>query len=248
MATMKFEQHDIKWDSDKIHRFWDFVTTNASLSNQFFGLTAGKHVASILNKTSKIKRLSNIIDISCGKGDILYSLLPYLNHGQSIYGTDFSEENIKYVNNRLKSSNQFQKALLLREYPSPFPEEFFDLVIMTEIIEHLSDKELELTLNEAHRILKKGGYLFITTPYSEDLDANKIMCPDCGCVFHRWQHRRSWTPDTLQKKLEEYHFYTRLLNPMTLSSSLKMRFTFKLAKRMNLMKPKSILYLGEKQA
>lgn len=248
MATMKFEQHDIKWDSDKINRFWNFISTNVSLSNQFFGLNAGKHVASIINKALKMKRLSNIIDISCGKGDILCSLLPFLNHGQSIYGTDFSEENIKDVNNRLKNSRQFQKALILREYPSPFSEEFFDLVIMTEIIEHLDDKELKLTLDEANRMLKKGGYLFITAPYSEDLDAKKIMCPDCGCVFHIWQHRRSWTPDTLQKKMKEYCFYTRLLKTMTLSSSLKERFVFKLAKKANLMKPKSILYLGEKQA
>jgi len=46
--------------------------------------------------------------------------------------------------------------------PLPFPDGFFDLVIFTEIIEHLTNPFF--ALSEIRRVLKPGGWLLITTP------------------------------------------------------------------------------------
>lgn len=43
----------------------------------------------------------------------------------------------------------------------PFPNESFDVVYMGDILEHLFD--VEKALAEAHRVLKRGGELIITT-------------------------------------------------------------------------------------
>ncbi len=57
-----------------------------------------------------------------------------------------------------------------------FPDEYTDLVISMEVVEHLTDPELveyldgfyksglKSTLRETYRVLKKGGKCFLTTP------------------------------------------------------------------------------------
>lgn len=49
------------------------------------------------------------------------------------------------------------------ERPTPFPDQYFDGVVMNEVLEHLfHDVE---ALEEANRILKKDGVLVVTVPY-----------------------------------------------------------------------------------
>jgi 2-polyprenyl-3-methyl-5-hydroxy-6-metoxy-1,4-benzoquinol methylase len=53
--------------------------------------------------------------------------------------------------------------------PSAFPAESFDVVIMIEVIEHLTD--LWGALADVRRLLKPGGVLFITTPNRQGVRA-----------------------------------------------------------------------------
>ncbi|HEY5912166.1 MAG TPA: class I SAM-dependent methyltransferase [Verrucomicrobiae bacterium] len=46
---------------------------------------------------------------------------------------------------------------------TPFAAEFFDAIILNDVLEHVGDETL--ALNEMHRILKPGGALIITTPH-----------------------------------------------------------------------------------
>src|SRR5207302_11461340 len=54
--------------------------------------------------------------------------------------------------------------------------------------------------------LRPGGYLILTTPNNENLEASACICPECGCIFNRWQHVRSWTRGTLTRYLTEHDF------------------------------------------
>jgi SAM-dependent methyltransferase len=47
--------------------------------------------------------------------------------------------------------------------PFPYPNEYFDLVIAGEIIEHLAHDPMHLLI-ECRRVLAEGGYLIVTTP------------------------------------------------------------------------------------
>jgi len=104
----------------------------------------------------------------------------------------------------------------------PFESESFDCVIMTEVLEHLSDEELELTLVEVRRVLKPNGRFLGTVPADENLELNKVVCPFCGKVFHRWGHMQSFSKERLYKLLagkfsrvsisRHYFFYWRELN------------------------------------
>jgi SAM-dependent methyltransferase len=49
----------------------------------------------------------------------------------------------------------------------PYRDDFFDIVICTDILEHVID--LNASIKEIRRVLKHGGYLFVRVPNKEDL-------------------------------------------------------------------------------
>lgn len=243
---MQFEQHDVEWTPDKISRFWNYYQKQLGDSEHYFGAHHGAHVSRLINKKIRFSRLSSILDLSCGLGSIIAACLPLLSHGQKIYGTDFSSSSVDHVNRRFERVEQFKGAKLIREFPTDFGDEFFDLIISTEVVEHLTDNELDAMLKESYRLLKRGGFIFITTPNQEERAFNTTMCPDCGGVFHRWQHLRSWSATSLSRTVEGYGFQTRLAKPIAWGDTGLKRAAYSIATRINLKVQDGLVYVGQK--
>lgn len=132
----------------------------------------------IMNKSEYLKRenlifnyflkdvdLKNkiILDAGCGLGLISEKLL---EKKAKVYGIDYSLNNINYVRKKFKSKNFYCTSVT----NLPFKNNFFDIIIYTEVIEHLNKEEQEKSLQELKRVLKKNGLLVLTTP-------NKIWRP-----------------------------------------------------------------------
>ncbi|HOY10820.1 MAG TPA: class I SAM-dependent methyltransferase, partial [Candidatus Omnitrophota bacterium] len=181
------------------------------------------------------------LDFSCGLGDLIYACSAYLKPGQSIYGVDFSEDSVKATQIRCKNRPAFQGAMCLKSFPTIFQNEFFDLIMATEVIEHLSGPEFNQMLTEAQRLLKRGGYLVLTTRNKENLEANEILCPDCGCLFHRWQHLRAWDRFQLDQTVTKFGFETATSEPISWKWPFLRRILF-------YKEPKGLLYIGRKTA
>ncbi len=86
----------------------------------------------------------------------------------------------------------------------PFADGQFDVVTMLEVLEHLTDEVLNATLGEVKRVLKAGGCFIGTTPADENLMANRVVCPHCGQLFHRWGHLQSFSDERLGTLLSEH--------------------------------------------
>ncbi len=85
---------------------------------------------------------------------------------------------------------------------NPYSDNFFDVVFCSEVLEHLSDEQINLGLLEIKRVLKDGGWLIGTVPYNENLLENQVVCPCCGKVFHRWGHLQSFESNKLSQILD----------------------------------------------
>lgn len=74
----------------------------------------------------------------------------------------------------------------------PHNNNTFDVVFCSEVLEHLSDSELDVGIKEVLRVLKPGGFFLGTVPFKESLDDNQVVCPYCGKIFHRWGHQQNF--------------------------------------------------------
>ena len=83
----------------------------------------------------------------------------------------------------------------------PFADAEFDVVVVCEVLEHLSDEVIAATFDEAERVLKPGGRFMGTLPADENLSESRVICPHCGEAFHRWGHLQSFTEQRLRTML-----------------------------------------------
>ena len=88
----------------------------------------------------------------------------------------------------------------------PFDDSSFDVVFCSEVLEHLSDEKLYLGLEEIKRVLVKSGYLIGTVPFKENLLDNKVICPNCGYIFHRWGHSQFFDKTKMSSILKTVNF------------------------------------------
>jgi len=123
-----------------------------------------------------------ILNIGIGSGFLEEKLL---QHGVDVYTIDPSEKAIKSLQHKL---NLESKAKIAHSNRIPFDNNFFDGLVMTEVLEHLSDDILIETLREVYRVLIPEGLFVGTVPYKEDLFSNQVFCPSCGIVFHHSGH------------------------------------------------------------
>lgn len=79
----------------------------------------------------------------------------------------------------------------------PFEDDLFDVVFCSEIIEHLSREQIQQGLGEVTRVLKREGVLLGTVPFNENLFEGRVVCPDCGSVFHRIGHQQTFDLNSL---------------------------------------------------
>ena len=104
------------------------------------------------------------LDIGCGRGDLMVALA---QKGADVTGIDYSEDALEIaqiaidkqpadLKHKLKVSHSDATAL-------NFPDQTFDYVFMTDIVEHLNPSELKKSFEECKRVLKSKGKLIVHT-------------------------------------------------------------------------------------
>jgi SAM-dependent methyltransferase len=150
---------------------------------------------------------SRVLNIGVGNG-YLESLL--VHRGVEVFSLDPSGESIDRLRNDLAMGARAQQGYSQR---MPFDPQQFDVVIITEVLEHLTDEALHATLDEVRRVLKPGGELVGTVPYREDLAANEVVCPHCQAAFHRWGHEQGFDSNSLRRLLEGHGYAVEQMYP-----------------------------------
>jgi len=82
------------------------------------------------------------------------------NEEMSYVGIDFSTEGVRIANERIKKKDFY--FLTANGLHLPFKSCQFDVVVCSEVIEHVTKKRSLLV--EMNRVLRPQGYLILTTP------------------------------------------------------------------------------------
>ncbi len=170
---------------------WDYYQTETP------ELFAGS-VARLCYLANKAKPKGRVLNIGVGGG--VFEKVA-LNRGFDVYSVDPSESAIVSIRKRLGMGD---KAKVGYSYEIPFPDHFFDAVVVSEVIEHLSDVEIEQTLKEIARVLTVGGRVIGTVPANENIKDQLVVCPCCGEHFHRWGHIQSFDLKRITALLSPY--------------------------------------------
>ncbi len=199
-----FKKHEVDWTREKINNFWDYFVVNEGLRELSFAKTNGEEIVKMVR--DYIKEDGKNLDYGCGGGFLMSHLF---NSGIECGGLDSSEDSVKKTEEKFKEEKLFKGTILSTGTPNKGIEDnFYDFVFTIEMLEHLMKNELDEVVKEFSRIIKPGGYLFISVPHNENIDKYKVICPDCGSVFHRVQHMNKFTEESLSKRMLENKFKT----------------------------------------
>lgn len=142
-----------------------------------------------------------ILDYGCGKGKIL-SEIRRINPQASLYGADVS----KIACQSSKKKVPTAKILEITDDQRVSIDAYScDFVLSLDVIEHIYDTEKVFI--EFERLVKKGGYLLVSTPYFGFLKNIIIACVGFDIIFDpKTPHIRFYTKKSLVALLEEHGF------------------------------------------
>ncbi len=171
-------------------KYWDIRNFKTDTSKENNPMAWDK--TSILIKWIKsIKSARNILDVGFGPGVVEDRILSKENN-YSWYGIDISQESVDYVAHKYPKATFFKQSI----FKIKFPDNTFDLVISSEILEHISPAKIFLALSEINRVLKKQGHILISIPLNEGLE--KYLYRGENPI----QHVRIYTPNIIKAELK----------------------------------------------
>lgn len=130
------------------------------------------HLESILSFLP-IKSGMKILDLGVGSGFLSFGLAKRFP-GVSIIGLDIVEKALE--KNRDRALKEGISNVTFTSYDGmefPFEEGAFDLVITRYALHHFPD--IQRSIKEVRRVLKAGGYLFISDPTPNDNDVERFV-------------------------------------------------------------------------
>ena len=142
-----------------------------------------------------------VLDIGCSSGYISTFLV---KRGISVFGLDIEQQKISLSKREgiIVTVSDISRGL-------PYKDNFFDVVLAGEIIEHIIDTDY--FLEEAYRVLKDNGTLLITTPNLVNLENRLRILIGRYPIFVDYtsrgdNHVRAYTERALVKQLKEKGF------------------------------------------
>lgn len=130
-------------------QYWDNLWAERDNSRAF---------NSFVNKWSKkyLNAGQKVVDGGCGNGSIVHTLQ---ESNYDAYGFDYAQQTVE----RLNSKRPDLKISLGDVRESSFEDSYFDGYWSLGVIEHFTEG-YELIASDMQRIIKVGGYLFLTVP------------------------------------------------------------------------------------
>jgi len=158
-----------------------------------------------LHRINLSSEAPNILDLGCGEGRHIFGCMTVFKNA-NIIGIDMHEKSLEtcvegntFFKGHNNCNNLFSQASI---YQLPFKEKSFDLIICSEVMEHLDDYKKAMKI--IHSLLKDDGTLLISVP---SYFPEKI----CWLLSNEYQnmpggHVRIFTKSSVIKDLESSGF------------------------------------------
>ena len=163
--------------------------------NDYLSPITIKRYHEILDSFEPYRKNNKLIDVGCGIG---YFLEAAKERGWEVYGTEFTEKAIQICSQK---GIKMKKGIL---DPKNYMPEEFDIITSFEVIEHINNPIHEL--NSFHKLLRKGGLVYVTTPNFNSLLRYRLKSSYNNICYP--EHLSYYTPKTLKKVFTSLGFMT----------------------------------------
>ncbi|MBU2043673.1 MAG: methyltransferase domain-containing protein [Candidatus Omnitrophica bacterium] len=173
-----------------------------SVDREYLEEESGRRQASreILNRIEKHKKRGRLLDIGCANG---FFLDEARRRGWEVYGLELSKWAANYAKEQL-NLNVIKGTIS----EAKFEDGFFDVIAMSDLIEHLPDPKHSLV--EVRRILNNSGILYINTPDIASLISKLLRAKWWGVnKFHLFYFSKK----TLENMLDACGFKVKKYSP-----------------------------------
>ena len=149
----------------------------------------------------KIPRDTNlfILDIGFGYGDVLLNL--EREGFQNLSGIDLSRRAVEYIKEKIPSGSFISGDFL----NMTLKNNAFDIIIASEIMEHIPVKSTYKAYEVISKALKEDGKVIFTVPLNENLETVTFRCPH-GSLVNPNGHVREYTKDVMELELQFANF------------------------------------------
>jgi len=126
-----------------------------------------------------------ILALGCGAAQDIW----YLTKSNEVYGVDYANSGLEVARDhgvKVQSGDLNSEPLL------PFDDEFFDIVVCKDILEHLLDPLA--VIREVKRVMKRTGYVIVSVPNHFCLPMRLRIFSGAGILYHSVMedHRREY--------------------------------------------------------
>ena len=100
------------------------------------------------------------LDLGCGDGKYFQYLVALGLSSHNIHGVEVSQLRV----DRCRALGWDRAVFVANGEPLPYADDFFDVVNMMEVIEHVPAERIAGVLEEVRRVLRPSGRLIVSTP------------------------------------------------------------------------------------
>lgn len=150
------------------------------------GRSRGQYVVESIDRP-----VNKVLDVGCSFGGVLGSLT---DKATELWGIDMDEAALAQARRQYPDIKfVHQTAINL-----PFESNAFDVVILSEVIEHVGEDNKQIVIDEICRVLKEGGLFIFTAPYeglfswADHLDFKRRF----PVIYQAYMRVSNYTPDT----------------------------------------------------
>lgn len=209
---------------------------------QFYALTRGHPIQrqwhrnrhNLIRYLNFFQKNDHVLDAGCGSGNVIFE---FSNDVKGIVGLDNNKDCIIFINKKIKEmriKNVDVKEVDLLNFK--LKNRKFDKIIMTEIIEHFSKKDVERLLQEIKKVLSPKGEILITTPNYHSPWILLERTIDLFNLFPKlWgeQHLLKFTSGNLSNILKDLGFKIKKTGTLNLLSPFIAPFSQNLADKIS---------------
>jgi len=190
-------ENNIKKTLDLVNSYYIFQHQNLGNSRKILLTQVMAYVEKHNKKLSNLK----ILDIGCGKGNLLLCLNEL--GAEQLFGIDILPFPFHFFNDVSHIKKKFEEIKYMKldidKSRIPLESESIDIVFLTGVLEHLYNPAN--VFNEIDRICKRKGLLYMITPNSANLK-NRISLLFGKSIYHDlrgWLHKHRFTIENTQE-------------------------------------------------